>query len=95
MLSIPEYLIIDGAVDLSAPGFSGDLISEQKNNLGINYWAGSYKVLVVRVTDQDGLSPTPSAAELSIAVFSETGTTIVSAYDKIIDRNIFTSTPNI
>ena len=50
MLSIPESLIVDEAVDLSTNDASSITVLEESNNRGIEHWTGTYKVLVVRVT---------------------------------------------
>lgn len=78
MLSIPESLIVDEAVDLSTNDASSITVLEESNNRGIEHWTGTYKVLVVRVTDKDGVSPTPTAAQLSTGIFATSGTTMVS-----------------
>jgi len=95
MLSIPESLIVDEAVDLSADGAAGSIVvssQDSRSNRGVEHRTGTWKVLVVRVIDASGVSPTPTAAELSTAVFSESGTTMNSQF-KACSANQLSFTP--
>ena len=77
MLYIPESLIFDEVVDLYEDDISGIILAQETNNRGIEHWTGTFKVLIVRVTDKNGVSPNPTAAQLSTAVFSTSGTSMV------------------
>ena len=95
MFSIPESLIVDEAVDLSSDGAAGGIVvslQDIRSNRGIEHHTGTWKVLIVRVTDASGASPTPTAAELSTAVFSESGTTMNSQF-KACSANQLSFTP--
>lgn len=73
-LFIPESLIVDGAVDLSANGASDSIgvaaqpLSQRKI---VSPYTGTYKVLVVRVKDTSGAEPTLSIAELGTKTFDD------------------------
>jgi hypothetical protein len=72
-LHIPENLISDaGAVDLSATTASLITVTHATSSIIEDPFTGTYKVLVVRVTDNSGGQPTLSIAQLGTKTFDDT-----------------------
>ena len=72
-LSIPESLIVDGAVDLSANSASdiGVVAHPCFEHKIESPFTGTHKVLVVRVVDTTGAEPSLSIADLSHKTFDD------------------------
>ena len=72
-LNIPENLISDaGAVNLSATSASLITVTQATSSIIEDPFTGTYKVLVVRVTDLSGGQPTLSIAQLGTKTFDDT-----------------------
>ena len=72
-LFIPESLIADGAVDLSANSASDiGVVAHRPSRRNVeSRFTGTYKVLVVRVKDTSGAEPSLSIAQLGTKTFND------------------------